>query len=150
MECNPSLRRNDYGVSKTPEQIAASVRAQLKNKSRETNRDFQIILIHYGIERLIYRLSKSDYNEKFVLKGAMLFTVWGMPETRTTKDVDFLAFIKPDTELIRDIFIALCSMEIEGDAMKYHPDAISVSEIREDNAYGGIHVYASVVCCGDS
>ena len=57
--------------------MAVSVRDQLLNLARERGEDFQLILTQYGLERLLYRLGKSDYRDLFILKGAMLFMLWG-------------------------------------------------------------------------
>ena len=54
--------------------LAASVRQRLLNLSRESKQDFQRLLIRSGLERLLYRISSSQYSEKFILKGAMLFS----------------------------------------------------------------------------
>ena len=56
--------------------VAASVRARLLNRARETGQDFNLILIRYAIERLLYRLSISAYADQFLLKGALLFDLW--------------------------------------------------------------------------
>lgn len=60
-----------------PEQIAASVRQRLKNLTGTA--DFQTTLVLYALERLLYRLSKSNYQQQFVLKGALLFNIWSEP-----------------------------------------------------------------------
>lgn len=52
---------------------AASIRQRLLNLSRDQQVDFNRILTNYGLQRLLYRLSVSQYREEFVLKGAMLF-----------------------------------------------------------------------------
>lgn len=39
--------------------VAASVRARLLNRARETGQDFNLILTRYALERLLYRLSIS-------------------------------------------------------------------------------------------
>ncbi|MFO7754880.1 MAG: hypothetical protein R6V34_02745 [Bacteroidales bacterium] len=64
--------------------IKASVRARLKNISEETNRPFQEILQYYGMERFLYRLSKSEYKDKFILKGVLMLSVWDVSERRST------------------------------------------------------------------
>lgn len=69
---------------------AASVRQRLKNLSLEKQRDFGLLLVNYGLERLIYRLSVSGYRDKFVLKGGMLVTLWAINDDRTTRDADFM------------------------------------------------------------
>ena len=56
--------------------LAASVRARLKQHSDATKQDFNLTLTHYGLERLLYRLSISEYASNFLLKGALLFTLW--------------------------------------------------------------------------
>jgi hypothetical protein len=53
--------------------IAASVHQRLLNKARESSRPFNEILQYFAIERFIYRLCKSPYADRFVLKGALMF-----------------------------------------------------------------------------
>ena len=55
---------------------ATSVRDRLLELARQRNQDFQLILTRYGLERFLYRLSQSEYRDRFILKGAMLFTLW--------------------------------------------------------------------------
>jgi len=71
--------------------IAASVRGRLQNKAQETRRAFSEVLQYYGMERFLFRLSRSKYSDAFILKGALMFTAWQMPERRTTLDIDLLA-----------------------------------------------------------
>ena len=49
--------------------LAASVRARLLNRARETRQDFNLILSRYALERLLYRLSISPHADQFLLKG---------------------------------------------------------------------------------
>jgi len=63
-------------MAKPPKDIAASVRARLLNLSREQEQDFQRVLVSYGLERLLYRLSVSKHRERYILKGGMLVTLW--------------------------------------------------------------------------
>ena len=56
--------------------IGASVRARLLRISNEKGRNFDLVLTHYAIERLLYRLAKSRYADRFVLKGAKLLVTW--------------------------------------------------------------------------
>jgi len=69
-----------------PKNIAASVRQRLLIKARETGRPFSELLQYFAMERFLYRLSKSRYADNFVLKGALMLTVWGAPLTRPTMD----------------------------------------------------------------
>jgi hypothetical protein len=71
--------------------IAASVRRRLFDNAKSTNRPFQEVLQYFAMERFLYRLSQSPHVEKFVLKGALMFTLWGAATRRPTKDIDLLA-----------------------------------------------------------
>lgn len=67
-----------------PVNIAASVRARLLNLSRERSQPFQLLLTRYVLERLLYRLSRTEHRDRFVLKGAMLLTTWLQDPFRPT------------------------------------------------------------------
>ena len=43
------------------------------------------------MERFLYRLAQSRHADKFILKGAVMFTAWGAPASRATRDIDLLA-----------------------------------------------------------
>jgi len=68
----------------------ASVRQRLLNLAREKGQVFDVVLVTYGLERLMYRLSLSGHRDSFVLKGGMLVTIWIGDEHRVTRDADFL------------------------------------------------------------
>jgi hypothetical protein len=78
-------------MKKDIKNIPASIRAKLQNKAQETHRPFAEVLQYFGIERFLYRFSCSEYANKFILKGALMFIVWHVPEWRSTLDIDFLA-----------------------------------------------------------
>jgi len=66
---------------------AASVRNRLLELARQRGEDFQLILTRYGLERLLYRLGQSEYRDRFVLKGALLFSLWDNQAHRPIRDV---------------------------------------------------------------
>jgi len=70
---------------------ADSIKAKLKNKADSSNKDFNFLLLHYFIERLLYRLSISPYANNFILKGGMLLYTVLKTRGRATRDIDFLA-----------------------------------------------------------
>jgi len=71
------------------------VRARLLNRAREASQPFDILLIRYVLERLLYRLSQTPHADRFVLKGEMLLTTW-LPHTqRGTRDLDLLSLGTP-------------------------------------------------------
>jgi len=68
-----------------PKNISASVKARLQNVAATRGEDFNLLLLRYGIERLLFRLSQSPHADRFMLKGAMLFVVWDEKTHRPTR-----------------------------------------------------------------
>ena len=119
--------------------IAASVRQRLLTLSRERREDFNFMLTQYVIQRLLYRLSRSDYNEQFLLKGAMLFLVWTGDLHRPTKDIDLLGFGQNDVDVLLAHFKTICRMEIE-DGLVFDADTLKGIQIKEDALYQGVRI----------
>ena len=92
--------------------VQASVRAQLQNKAKESNRPFAEVLQYYGMERFLYRFSKSTYARQFILKGALMFTAWNIPERRTTLDIDFLARCNNQITNIEKVIREICEIAV--------------------------------------
>ena len=97
---------------KNVKNIAASVRQRLLNKAKENSRPFNEILQYYGLERFLYRLSASKYADNFVLKGALLFTVWRQSEIRSTVDIDLLGTTSNEPEAIAKVFQDICKVKV--------------------------------------
>ena len=49
---------------------AMSLKGKIKNYAKNHNIAAQVVLQNYMFERFLERLSKSEYREKFVVKGA--------------------------------------------------------------------------------
>jgi predicted nucleotidyltransferase component of viral defense system len=125
---------------KKTENIDASVRQRLLNLSRERNEDFNLILTRYAVERFLYRLSKSEYSDKFVLKGAMLTAFWIGEVHRPTRDLDLLGFGSPEVEVLKTIIAEICLVDVERDGLEFEADSVEIEEIRENQAYTGQRV----------
>ncbi len=95
-----------------PNNIAASVRQRLLMKARETGRPFSELLQYFAMERFLYRLCKSRYADNFVLKGALMLTVWEAPLTRPTMDIDLLGRIENSIETIVEVTREICHQEV--------------------------------------
>ena len=67
---------------------AMSLKAKIRNIAKEKNIPAQVILQNYMFERLLVRLSVSEYKEKFVLKGGMLVAAIVGLDNRATMDLD--------------------------------------------------------------
>lgn len=124
----------------SPRNTAASVAARLLQRSRETGEDHQVLLTRYGLERLMYRLGRSESATRFVVKGAMMFLVWHDAPLRVTRDLDLLAARQPTIDQLRELFRSLCRMKVEDDGVVFDEASVSVEEIREDQQYGGMRV----------
>lgn len=124
-------------TKKQPVELAISVHQRLLNVSQKTGENFNLLLSRYAIERLLYRLASSDHAGQFVLKGALLFWVWQMPQHRPTRDLDLLGYGDSSAERLLGVFRDLCVLEVEPDGLTFLPDSIQVRPIREEQEYGG-------------
>lgn len=97
------------------------------------------MLIRFGGERLLYRLSQSEYKTRFLLKGATLFAVWTGEPHRPTKDMDLLGFGKLDISTLENIFREICGIAGE-DGLEFKADSIKGAEIRADKIYQGVRI----------
>ncbi|MCI0499682.1 MAG: nucleotidyl transferase AbiEii/AbiGii toxin family protein [Planctomycetales bacterium] len=120
--------------------IAKSIHQRLLNVRDKTGEPFNNLLVHYGLERLLYRLVLSDHADSFVLKGALLFTLWHGVPGRPTRDIDLLGLGHPTHERLRQIFTDACKVEIEEDGLAFDPESIQMEDIRDDQEYLGVRI----------
>src|SRR6266566_9558533 len=92
------------------------------------------------MERFLFRLSRSPYADRFVLKGALLLLVWLGDTLRPTRDADLLGFGDLSEASLTQIFTDVCHVDVEQDAMTYFADTVNVEPIRMEDAYGGHRV----------
>lgn len=67
---------------------AMSMKAKIRNIAKNNNIPAQVILQNYMFERFLVRLSKSEYKNKFILKGGMLVAAIIGIDNRATMDLD--------------------------------------------------------------
>ncbi len=118
--------------------MAASVRRRLLNLSRARGANYNALLAQYAIERFLYRLSKSELADRFVLKGAVLFRVWAADLHRPTKDLDLLGFGDPTPEAVAASVRQIITTTVPEDGLRFDPANVTAAEIREEQEYGGI------------
>ena len=118
---------------------AASIRARLKNRSDAAKQDFNLTLTHYGLERLLYRLSVSKHAPNFLLKGALLFMLWYDVPQRPTRDADLLGFGPVDIDSVAKTFRDVCAIEVD-DGIVFDAGSVKATEIRKEAGYGGVRV----------
>ena len=117
---------------------AMSLKARIRNIARQKNIPAQVILQNYMFERLLVRLSASDYKEKFVLKGGMLVAAIVGLDNRATMDMDTTLKNLPLTpEAIRSALEDICDIAFD-DGVVF--EIRTISPIREDDIYGGYRV----------
>jgi hypothetical protein len=86
-------------------------------------------------------MSRADFREDFVLKGAMLFLLWDPESSRPTRDLDLLGRGDPSMERIASMFQQLCSEEsTEMDGLVFHSGSVVASRIKEDEEYEGVRI----------
>ncbi|MGD9567494.1 MAG: nucleotidyl transferase AbiEii/AbiGii toxin family protein [Sedimentibacter sp.] len=117
-----------------------SIKAKLKNLAVKEAKQFDYLLNLYIVERLLYRISISEYAEKFVLKGGLLLYTILEDKARVTKDIDMLARqLNNSLDNLERIFRIICSINVE-DAIKFDLSTLRVERIKEDADYEGVRV----------
>jgi predicted nucleotidyltransferase component of viral defense system len=125
----------------SPRNVAASVRQRLLNLARDRGEDFGLVLTRYALERLMYRLSVSEHQEQFVLKGAMLFALWGGEPYRSTRDLDLLGRGTINTRRLEQVFREVIGVEVEDDGLEFLAETVRGERIREEEEYEGVRVH---------
>ncbi|EIU7198871.1 nucleotidyl transferase AbiEii/AbiGii toxin family protein [Pseudomonas aeruginosa] len=119
--------------------LVASVRARLLNVAKAQASDFNQVLVRFALERILYRLTQSPHADRFLLKGALLFTLWYDMPHRATRDADLLGFGASDLESVAQVFREIAAVAVD-DGIVFDPASVTVEEIRKEAGYGGVRV----------
>ncbi|MFC5580968.1 nucleotidyl transferase AbiEii/AbiGii toxin family protein [Rhodanobacter terrae] len=101
--------------------------------------DFQQVLVRFALERILYRLTQSSHADRFLLKGALLFTLWYDMPHRATRDVDLLGFGASDLDSVAQVFREVAAIAGD-DGIVFDPASVTVESIRKEAGYGGVRV----------
>lgn len=134
-------------MAKAPRDIGASVRARLLNLARDRGQVFDLLLTRYALERLLYRLSISTHQNRFVLKGAMLVTTWFDDPHRPTRDLDLLGFGDSSSEAMLAVWKEICDTALD-DGITFASYALRAEPIREELEYGGLRLRTTATLAG--
>lgn len=110
----------------------------INNLAKEKNINSQVLLRNYMMQRLLYKIAKSKYNNNFILKGGMLVSsLVGIGE-RSTVDLDATVKsieLKEDklVEIFNEIFSSPTADKIEFEINK-------IEEIRAEDQYKGFRI----------
>ena len=134
-------------MAKQPKNMGASVRARLLTLSQTSGQTFELVLIRFALERLLYRVSRSSHADRFVLKGALLLMTWLATPHRATRDLDLLGFGTPSPDDMRLSFREILSQPGD-DSVTFDVDALHVERLREDADYGGLRLRTTATIGG--
>jgi len=127
--------------------VGHSVRERLKNLAKASGREVAYLFQRYAYERFYWRIGKSGYARRFILKGASLFTLWMGPMFRVTQDTDLESTLRPDLDAMKAVFGDIASVAAEvDDGVRYDVGSIEATEIKAQDEYKGVRIclYASI------
>lgn len=114
------------------------LKAIIKNLAKEKHISAQLVMQNFMLERLLERISVSEYQQNFILKGGFLIAAMVGLDTRATMDMD--ATIKGLTvneQTVREMFEEICKIELDDDVTFSFRN---IGEIREGDEYTGYRV----------
>lgn len=123
-----------------PANLPASVRQRLLNQARQSDRPFNELLQYFAMERFLYRISVSPYQQHFILKGALMLVVWRAAASRPTLDIDLLGQFTNNPERIAQAMREICQQQVEPDGLVFNPESVQATKIREAAEYQGVRV----------
>lgn len=126
---------------------AESIRHRLRNVLRSRGEDVSLGLQRYAAERFLYRLGQSAHRERFVLKGATLFAIWGTTY-RPTRDLDFTAYGDTDAAAVLNALRDICDTPDPVDALHFDAGSITLEPIRDGSEYPGLRVRLAAMLGG--
>ena len=122
---------------------AKQLKDLIRNLSKKKSADAQILMRNYMMERFLERISLSQYQDKFILKGGMLVAAMVGLDARATMDID--ATIKGadvNVEAVESIIMDIISFPME-DGVTFRIKQIT--EIMDEAEYPGVRVSMETV-----
>lgn len=116
-----------------------------RNETKSSSKSLLVL----RLERLLYRLASSEYAERFVSKGALLFRLWFDLEQRPTRDADFLGFGSAEPKDLALIFREASAIKTDyDDGIHFNIDSVEAQEVRKAAAYPGVRVTMEALLSG--
>lgn len=115
-----------------------SLKAKANNISKELNISQNVVYNRFFYDAFLFRLSKSKYNNQFILKGGLyLSSILGI-NNRSTMDIDFyIRKISMEKDKIVDIIKEIISTNVDDDIWF---EIINIGNIRNEDQYGGFQI----------
>ena len=125
----------------TETNCAQSIKARLLNMADGDNKKYQQLVVRFFHERLLFRLSKSDYRERFLLKGGALLYAFDEFMPRPTLDIDFMGRrIDNDKANILTAFKEIASLSYPEDGITFHTETLTAEDITVEKKYPGVRI----------
>lgn len=120
---------------------AMQLKAIIKNLAKEKHISAQLVMQNFMLERLLERISVSNYQQNFILKGGFLIAAMVGLDTRATMDMDAtIKGLPVNEQTVREMFEEICKIELDDDVTFSFR---SIEEIREGDVYAGYRVSLS-------
>ncbi len=131
-----------------PRNVAASVLQKLRDWARSQQENPDFVQTRYALERLLYRLSQSQHRDQFILKGAMLFSIWNDEPHRATRDMDLLGHGENTVSHLEKVFREICRVQVEDDGLEFKEDTVQGKRIKEEQEYEGVRINLRALFAG--
>jgi Nucleotidyl transferase AbiEii toxin, Type IV TA system len=114
------------------------VAERLRIFAREQGRTIEEVRALYMMESFLARLQRTRHANDFVLKGGVLMAAFRL--RRPTSDIDMQAMnFELDDVNLHKVVAAVAALNVE-DGLVFDPDPISITRIRDEDAYSGLRV----------
>lgn len=131
-------------MKKPVKNFGKSNRTKLLALMKTSGKEYMHLLARYFNERLLYRVSVSDYRENFLLKGGSLLYAMDGLDARPTIDIDFMANrISRDREHLEKVFKEILSIPCEEDGVVFDISSIHSDPITVEKEYPGSRIYVT-------
>lgn len=117
----------------------ASILARLLNLAKRRGDDYNLVLNRFALERLLCRVAASRHADRFLLKGALLFSLWYDEPHRPTRDADLLSLGPATAGDLVATFREITAIELD-DGIVFDPESVRAAAIRQEDSYGGLRV----------
>jgi hypothetical protein len=124
---------------RVPTNVPASVRARLLNEARASGDSFDQVLQYFAIERFLYRLSRTEWSERLIVKGATMLRAWDSSLGRATRDIDFLGRVDNSPAAVVEVVRECLTVEYPDDGIVFDRE-LEAAAINPERDYPGVRV----------
>ena len=115
--------------------VEEKIKLKVKELEKKYNLNYYESLQRFMFERILERISVSEYQDNFILKGGLLLAAMFGVENRTTKDMDTTIIgIDISKDKMVNVLNKILSIDLN-DGVKF--DIVNITDIREEDEYGG-------------